>query len=116
MPDMLTDATPANSSSMTKVASLPADWSVSAQASRSEAPQERVATPTQVEEAEALHASIKAGSAAQIVVAIVAVIGLIYILKVIIITTLTAMLLAFVLEPLVNQLKRIYVPRSVGAL
>jgi predicted PurR-regulated permease PerM len=68
------------------------------------------------EEAEILHASIKAGSVAQIVVAVIAVIGLIYLLKVVLLTTLTAMLLAFAMEPMVKQLRRIRVPRAVGAL
>jgi predicted PurR-regulated permease PerM len=68
------------------------------------------------EEAEVLHASIKAGSVAQIVVAVIAVIGLIYLLKVVLLTTLTAMLLAFAMEPMVQQLRRIRVPRAVGAL
>jgi predicted PurR-regulated permease PerM len=68
------------------------------------------------EEAELLHASIKAGSVAQIVVAVIAVIGLIYLLKVVLLTTLTAMLLAFTMEPMVKQLRRIRVPRAVGAL
>jgi predicted PurR-regulated permease PerM len=68
------------------------------------------------EEAEFLHASIKAGSVAQIVVAVVAVLGLLYVLKLVMVTTLTCMLLAFVLEPLVGQLRRIRVPRTAGAL
>jgi predicted PurR-regulated permease PerM len=63
-----------------------------------------------------LHASIKAGSLAQIVVAVIAVLGLIYLLKVVLVTTLTAMLLAFALEPLVKQLCRIRIPRALGAL
>jgi predicted PurR-regulated permease PerM len=50
------------------------------------------------------------------VVAVIAVIGLIYLLKVILLTTLTAMLLGFAMEPMVKQLRRIRVPRAVGAL
>ena len=49
------------------------------------------------EEEELLHASIKAGSVAQIVVAVVAVLGLLYVLKLVMVTTLTSMLLNFVL-------------------
>ena len=67
-------------------------------------------------EEEVLHASIKAGSLAQIVVAVIAVVGLIYLLKIVLVTTLTAMLLAFAMEPLVTQLHRIRIPRPVGAL
>ena len=68
------------------------------------------------EEAEVLQASIKAGSVAQIVVAVIAVIGLIYLLKFVLITTLISVLLAFVLEPVVSGLARIRVPRAAGAL
>jgi predicted PurR-regulated permease PerM len=68
------------------------------------------------EEAEVLHASIKAGSVAQIVVAVIAVVGLIYLLKLVMVTTLAAMLLAFILEPLVNGLNRLRLPRPAGAL
>jgi predicted PurR-regulated permease PerM len=73
-------------------------------------------TATVIEEAEVLHASIRAGSIAQIVVAAIAVIGLLYLLKLVMVTTLVAILLAFVVEPLVGWLTRIRVPRSVGAL
>ena len=59
---------------------------------------------------------MKAGSVAQIVVAAIATVGLIYLLKVVLVTVLTAMLLAFALEPLVHQLQRIRIPRPVGAL
>jgi predicted PurR-regulated permease PerM len=68
------------------------------------------------EEAELLQASIKAGSVAQIVVAAIAVLGLIYLLKLVLITTLTSLLLAFVLEPAVSRLHRAGVPRWAGAL
>ena len=73
-------------------------------------------SPASQEEAEILQASIKAGSVAQIVVATIAVLGLIYILKLVIITTLTSLLLAFVLEPLVSQLARVGIRRWAGAL
>src|SRR5438445_10527769 len=46
--------------------------------------------PASEEEAEVLHASIKAGSVAQIVVAMIAVVGLIYLLKLVMVTTLSA--------------------------
>ena len=68
------------------------------------------------EEAEVLQASIKAGSVAQIVVAVIAVIGLVYLLKVVLVTTLASVLLAFILEPMVSALVRIRVPRAAGAL
>jgi predicted PurR-regulated permease PerM len=63
-----------------------------------------------------LQASIRAGSVAQIVVAVIAVIGLTYLLKLVLVTTLASLLLAFVLEPLVSGLSRIRVPRAFGAL
>jgi predicted PurR-regulated permease PerM len=65
---------------------------------------------------EVVQASIKAGSVAQIVVAAIAVLGLIYILKLVMITTLSSLLLAFVLEPMASRLVRIGVPRWMGAL
>ena len=74
------------------------------------------ATNAVIEEAEILHASIKAGTVAQIVVAVIAVIGLLYLLKLVMVTTLVAILLAFVLEPLVGRLPRIGIPRPVWAL
>jgi predicted PurR-regulated permease PerM len=78
--------------------------------------QELPSTATVIEEAGILHASIRAGSIAQIVVAGIAVIGLLYLLKVVMVTTLVALLLAFVLEPLVAWFARIRVPRPAGAI
>ena len=77
---------------------------------------EAVTTAASNEEEEILHASIKAGSVAQVVVAVVAVLGLLYVLKLVMVTTLTSVLLAFVLEPLVSQLRRFKIPRAAGAL
>src|SRR6476659_8249981 len=68
------------------------------------------------EEAEVLHASIRAGSVAQIIVAVIAVVGLIYLLKLVLVTTLASLLLAFILEPLVGGLARMRIPRAFGAL
>lgn len=67
------------------------------------------------EEVETLHASIKAGTIAQIVIAVIAIIGLVYLLKLFLVTTLAAMLLAYVLEPAVAGLMRLHIPRSIGA-
>jgi predicted PurR-regulated permease PerM len=80
------------------------------------APAESALAAPETGDAEIIQASIKAGTAAQIVVAVVAVLGLIYLLKLVLITTLTSLLLAFALEPLVNLLRRIGVPRWAGAL
>jgi predicted PurR-regulated permease PerM len=68
------------------------------------------------EDAEILQASIRAGSVAQIVVAVIAVIGLIYLLKLVLVTTLASLLLAFILEPLVGGLARMRIPRAFGAV
>ncbi len=79
-------------------------------------PENDTQTPESQEEAEVLQSSIKAGSVAQIVVAAIAVLGLIYILKLVLITTLTSLLLAFFLEPLVGGLCRLGIRRWAGAL
>jgi predicted PurR-regulated permease PerM len=68
------------------------------------------------DEEEVLQASIKAGSVAQIVIATVAVLGLIYLAKTVLITGCVALLLAFVLEPVVRGLARLKVPRWLGSL
>src|SRR5215470_19618664 len=77
---------------------------------------EAAAVPLPAEEVEVLHSSLRAGSLAQIVVAVIAVLGLIYILKLVMVTTFSSMLLAFVLEPLVIQLRRLRMPRGLAAL
>ena len=68
------------------------------------------------EEVETLHASIKIGTVAQIVIALVATIGLLYLLKLVWITILASILLAYVLEPAVATLVRVHCPRWVGAM
>jgi predicted PurR-regulated permease PerM len=68
------------------------------------------------EEVEVLHASVKAGSIAQIVVAVIAVLGLIYLLKLVLVTIFASILLAFILEPLVKGGQRLHIPRPVGAV
>ena len=80
-------------------------------------PMETVIAPEQtVEEVEVLQASIKAGSIAQVVVAVIAIIGLIYLLKFVLVTALICVLFAYVLEPPVKLLARLYIPRWIGAL
>jgi predicted PurR-regulated permease PerM len=75
-----------------------------------------VAANANPEQEEVLQASIRAGTVAQIVMASIAVLGLIYLLKLVMITTLSSILLAFILEPLVESLSRIRIPRPIGAL
>jgi hypothetical protein len=53
-----------------------------------------VASEQAAKEVEILHASIKAGTIAQIIVAVIAMIGLIYLLKLVLVTTLVSVLLA----------------------
>jgi predicted PurR-regulated permease PerM len=84
--------------------------------SSSKTPVEVPATVALAEEEEVLQASIKAGSVAQIVIAVVAVLGLIYLAKTVLITVCVALLLAFVLEPIVRGLGRARLPRWLGAL
>jgi predicted PurR-regulated permease PerM len=67
------------------------------------------------EEVEILHASIKAATVAQIVLALIAIIGLLYLLKLVWITILVSILLAYVLEPAVALLVRWRLPRWAGA-
>ncbi|MGA1985650.1 MAG: AI-2E family transporter [Candidatus Sulfotelmatobacter sp.] len=68
------------------------------------------------EETEVLRVFIKAGTAAQFVVAAIAFLGLVYVLKLVLVTTLAALLLAYTLEPLVSSMHRLRVPRWLGAL
>ena len=80
-------------------------------------PVEAVVIPEQVvEEVEFLQSSIQAGTIAQIVIAAIAVIGLIYLLKLVLVTALISVLLAYVLEPPVKWLGRLRIPRWLGAL
>lgn len=75
--------------------------------------------PTQAEvqeEAEVLQSSIKIGSFAQVIVALIAFIGLLYIAKLVMVTTLISVLIAFVLEPFVKNLCRVGVKRWLGSL
>lgn len=67
------------------------------------------------EDVETLHTSIKVGTVAQIVTAIIATIGLLYLLKLVLITIMAAILFAYVLEPVVAMLVRSHCPRWVAA-
>ena len=62
-----------------------------------------------------LQASVAVGSAAQVVLAVAAVLAVCYVAKLVMITLASALLLAFVLEPVVWHLERWRVPRPVGA-
>jgi predicted PurR-regulated permease PerM len=67
------------------------------------------------EEAEVFHASLKANSIAQIVIAFAAIVGLLYFLRYVFVTGLCALLAAFILEPMVGKFTRIGIPRAAGA-
>jgi predicted PurR-regulated permease PerM len=58
---------------------------------------------------------LAAGSAAQIVLAVVAVLAICYVARLVMITILTSILLAFVLSPLVDRLERWRIPRWSGS-
>src|SRR5262245_48275960 len=59
--------------------------------------------------------NIASGSIAQIVVAVAAVLALCYVAKLPLITLMIAILLTFVLDPLVSLLERWHVPRFAGS-
>ena len=63
-----------------------------------------------------LEQALRAGSIAQMVVALAIVLVICYVAKPVLVTLLIALLLAFMLEPVVGWLQRIRVPRSVGSL
>jgi len=67
------------------------------------------------EEHELLHANIRAASMAQVAVAVIAAIGVFYFARVPLITLSVALLIAFILEPLVDRLHKWRVPRALGA-
>jgi len=68
------------------------------------------------EEHELLHANIRAASMAQVAVAVIAGIAVFYFARVPLITLSVAILIAFILEPLVDRLHKWRVPRALGAL
>jgi len=90
-------------------------------ATKQSEPAEQTTIPAAVveqaaEEVETLHASIKIGTVAQIVIALIAVIGLLYLLKLVLVTIFASILLAYVLEPAVALLVRWRCPRWFGSM
>jgi predicted PurR-regulated permease PerM len=81
----------------------------------SQQPEIAVAVEQAAEEVEVLQASIKIGTVAQIVTALIAMIGLLYLLKLVLVTILASILLAYVLEPALALLVRWRLPRWLGA-
>jgi predicted PurR-regulated permease PerM len=73
-------------------------------------------TAAELEEGyELLHANIRAASIAQMVVAIIAGVAVFYLARLPLITVSVALLIAFILEPLVDRLHKWRAPRAVGA-
>lgn len=67
------------------------------------------------EDAEVLHATLKASTVAQTVIALAAIVAVLYFLRYVLITSLSALLAAFILEPLVGMLGRFHIRRAAGA-
>ncbi|HEV7672945.1 MAG TPA: AI-2E family transporter [Candidatus Angelobacter sp.] len=63
-----------------------------------------------------LNTALHAGAMAQIIVGAAVILTICYIAKLVLVTLLVSILLAFMLEPLVNLLERIRIPRAAGAL
>jgi predicted PurR-regulated permease PerM len=59
--------------------------------------------------------AVWAGSVSQVIIGVVVFLGILYLAKLVLVTLLVSVLIAFTLEPLVNLLERIHLPRSVGA-
>ena len=62
-----------------------------------------------------LNTALHAGAVSQVVVAAAVVLTICYVAKLVLITLLVSILFAFMLEPLVNLLEKIRLPRSAGA-
>ena len=63
-----------------------------------------------------LNTAVHAGAVAQVIVAAAVILAICYVAKLILVTLLVSILLAFMLEPLVNLLEKVRLPRSAGAL
>jgi predicted PurR-regulated permease PerM len=85
-------------------------------------PQEVTVTPEAITEAREqeqtrkTNSSIQASSAALVIIALGIVLVICYLAKLVLVTLLVSILVAFMLEPLVTLLERVRIPRSVGAL
>ena len=62
-----------------------------------------------------LNTALHTGAVAQIILAIAVILAICYVAKLILITLLVSILFAFMLEPLVNLLEKIRLPRAAGA-
>ena len=81
-----------------------------------EAPDGRLAEKESAKKAERkLNAAVHAGAVAQTILAAAVVLAICYVGKLVLVTLLVAVLLAFILEPVVSLLERIRLPRPAGA-
>src|SRR5207302_2649025 len=62
-----------------------------------------------------LNTAVHAGAVAQAILAAAAILAVCYVAKLVLVTLLVSVLLAFMLEPLVDLLEKIRLPRSAGA-
>lgn len=60
--------------------------------------------------------TLRAGATAEIVIGVAVVLGICYLAKLVLVTLLVSVLIAFMLEPIVSGLQRLRVPRAAGAL
>lgn len=62
-----------------------------------------------------LNTALRAGATAQVIIAATVILAICYVAKLILVTLLVSILFAFVLEPVVNLLEKMRLPRSAGA-
>jgi predicted PurR-regulated permease PerM len=86
------------------------------QLSPEEAPDRRLAEQEMDKKEERkLNAAMRGGAVAQMIIAAAVVLAVCYVAKLVLITLMVAVLLAFVLEPIVSLLEKVRVPRAAGA-
>jgi predicted PurR-regulated permease PerM len=62
-----------------------------------------------------VHEELRKATITQITLTLLAALAMCYIAKIVLVTIFSAVLIAFILEPIVNELERIRVPRAVGS-
>jgi predicted PurR-regulated permease PerM len=81
-----------------------------------EAPDSQLAEKEQEQRTERkLNSALRAGAVAQVIVGATVILTICYIAKLVLVTLLVSILLAFMLEPLVSLLERVRLPRAAGA-
>lgn len=81
-------------------------------------PEDRAQLPpsTHAQESDVLETSLKWGTAAQVVIAVGVIFAIFYTGRLFLVTVMVSVLIAFLLEPAVNGLERLRLPRPAGAL